>query len=127
MPPQAARDPDAVRPIGVAVNQATDTVYATNTFDSNGNPGTTVSVIDGATCNATVTIGCGDTPATATVGSRPSGLAVNQATNTIYVANQTATVSVINGATCNATHTSGCSQAPPMVRLGAMAAATQPD
>jgi len=75
-------------PIGVAVNQATDTVYATNTFDSNGNPGTTVSVIDGATCNATVTIGCGDTPATATVGSRPSGLAVNQATNTIYVANQ---------------------------------------
>lgn len=111
--------PMQLAPWGLAVDKATDTLYATNAFDSNFNPGNTVSVIDGATCNATVTSGCASTPAGVTVGSLPLGLAVNQATNTIYVANANDnTVSVIDGATCNATDTSGCGNAPPQVPLG---------
>jgi DNA-binding beta-propeller fold protein YncE len=104
-------------PYGVAVDQATDTLYATNIFGSNG-PGDTVSVINGATCNAAVTTGCANTPPTITVGSVPEGVALNQRTHTIYVANNNdQTVSVIDDATCNATNTSGCSQTPPTIPL----------
>jgi YVTN family beta-propeller protein len=106
-------------PFGVALNGATDTVYATNSLDSNGNlTGDTVSVIDGATCNATVTAGCGNPPATATVGSGPAGVAVNQATDTIYVANANDnTVSVIDGKTCRAGNIAGCGDTPARVSL----------
>ena len=106
-------------PYGLAVNLATDTLYATNNTTASGQPGSTVSVINGATCNATVTTGCGTTPPTVTVGSFPAGVAVNQATDTIYVANSGGTtVSVINGAACNATVTSGCGHTPPRIHLG---------
>jgi YVTN family beta-propeller protein len=102
---------------GVAVDQATDTVYVSN-IGSN-TVGTTVSVINGATCNAQVTSGCGQTPATITVGNCPAGLAINHATHTLYVANACDnTVSVINTATCNAKVTSGCGQAPPAIPVG---------
>jgi DNA-binding beta-propeller fold protein YncE len=37
-------------PFGIAVDPATDTIYTANLFNGEG-PGT-VSVIDGATCNA---------------------------------------------------------------------------
>jgi len=101
-------------PQAVAVDQRTDTIYTANSDPDNNFSGTTVSVIDGATCNAEVTSGCGRAPATVTVGNGPNALAVNQSTDTIYVANGgDNTVSVINGATCNATDTSGCGQAPP--------------
>ena len=63
-----------VQPVSLAVNQATNKIYAAN-YGSN-----TVSVIDGAT-NATTTV---------PVGPNPSNLAVNSVTNKIYVANQTA-------------------------------------
>jgi YVTN family beta-propeller protein len=106
-------------PLGLAVDQATDTIYATNSFDSNGNPGHAVSVINGATCSATVTTGCGKLPPTAKAGSAPAGLAMDQATHTLYVANfGGTTVSVINAAACNAQHTTGCGQTPPRVALG---------
>lgn len=111
--------PLSFNPYGVAVDQATDTVYASNLFDTNGNPGNTVSVIDGATCNATVTAGCGNTPPTATVGSSPAGIAVNQATDTVYVANTNDnTLSVIDGSNCNATDASGCGHSAVTVPLG---------
>jgi DNA-binding beta-propeller fold protein YncE len=99
-------------PDGVAVNDATHTVYVANSDDG------TVSVINGATCNATVTSGCGHSVATAMVGSQPEYLAVDQATDTIYVPNDADnTVSVIDGRTCNATVTSGCSQSPPTIAV----------
>jgi YVTN family beta-propeller protein len=93
---------------GLAVNQATDTLYATQTGSG------TLAVFNGATCDATDTSGCGQKPATVTVGSFPEGVAVDQATDTVYVANNVdggdapATASVINGATCNGTDHSGC-------------------
>jgi DNA-binding beta-propeller fold protein YncE len=113
----------------VAVDQATNTIYATS--DTTGNPfvGRNVFVINGTTCDATDTSGCGETPATVDVGSNaigdanPFGIAVDQATNTIYTANidngeGPGTVSVINGATCNSQDTSGCGQIPTTALAG---------
>ena len=118
--------------LNLAVNQATNTIYASNVFNLGGPPpflGNSVYVINGATCDAANTTGCGQTPATVTlapnppVGSNPSGIAVDQATNTIYTANiadgeHPGTVSVINGATCNGQNTSGCGQTPATAPAG---------
>jgi DNA-binding beta-propeller fold protein YncE len=111
-------------PLGIGVNERTDTVYvANNGFDDN-----TVSVIDGATCNAQVTSGCGQSPAAVQV-SEPFNLAVDQSTNTVYVTSlgldpntgaffPTSTISVIDGATCNGSNSSGCSNAPHTAPVG---------
>jgi YVTN family beta-propeller protein len=117
------RKPPAVRaganPVDVAVNEATGTVYVANW--GNG-AGTRVSVIDGRTCNATVTSGCRKAPATIKIGKSPAGVAVDQRTDTVYAAtvapNGAEAVSVINGATCNAMTTSGCRRKPPAVTVG---------
>jgi YVTN family beta-propeller protein len=117
--PSPTTIPSNFNPYGVAVDQTTDTIYSTNLNDPSNNSPNTVSVIDGATCNAAVTVGCALPPPTVTVGSYPAGVAVNQATRTIYVANSNdQTLSVIDGATCNATNTTGCSQTPSQVHLG---------
>jgi DNA-binding beta-propeller fold protein YncE len=103
-------------PVGIAVDQATDTIYVVN---SNSN---TVSVINGATCNAQHASGCRHIPATVTAGSNPVDVQVDQATGTVYVANwgngAGTTVSVINGRTCNGQVTSGCDQPPAHVTIG---------
>ena len=96
---------------------ATDTVYAANAGVGNGD---TVSVIDGATCNGRNGSGCGQAPRTVKVGSGAWWVAVDQASNTVYVANNNdGTVSVINGARCNAAVTSGCVGTAPAVTTGA--------
>jgi DNA-binding beta-propeller fold protein YncE len=46
-----------------------------------------VYVINGATCDASKSTGCGQTPATVKAGFNPWGIAVDQATDTIYTAN----------------------------------------
>jgi DNA-binding beta-propeller fold protein YncE len=125
-------------PYGVAVDEATDTIYVDNVnFSPPGVGSTSVSVINGATCNATVRSGCGltpysipwvnDAPFDVAVGPYPWGLAINQATDTVYVADQgsdagNSGVSVIDGATCNANNQSGCSQTPATLGAG-----TQPN
>ena len=99
-----------------AVDQATDTVYEVN---SNSN---TVSVINGATCNARHTTGCSRTPPVIKLPENPVDVAVNQATDTVYVANwgngAGTTVSVIDGRICNAQVTSGCKRVPAHVTIG---------
>jgi DNA-binding beta-propeller fold protein YncE len=108
---------DSQGPQALDVDTATDTVYAANNGSGNGN---TVSVIDGATCNGTDGSGCGQTPHTLTVGSGAWWAAVDQASDTIYVANNNdGTVSVIDGARCNASVTSGCGGTWPTVTTGA--------
>jgi DNA-binding beta-propeller fold protein YncE len=108
---------DKAGPDAVAVDVATDTVYAANAGPGNGD---TVSVINGATCNGSTGTGCGQKPPTVTVGVNPSWDVVDQASNTVYVANYNdGTVSVINGATCNAIVSSGCARIPPTVTTGA--------
>lgn len=109
---------DAADPDAVAVDVATDTVYAAN--DGSDGSGDTVSVIDGATCNARTGVGCGQSPPTITIGDNPAWAVVDQATDSVYVTNSDdGTVSVIDGATCNATAHGGCNQAPPTVVTGA--------
>jgi DNA-binding beta-propeller fold protein YncE len=107
----------------IAVNKATNTVYATNIVLTNPFVGDRVYVINAATCDAANTSGCSQTPATITAGNNPEGIAVDPSTNTVYTANladgeHAGTVSVINGATCNGTNTTGCGQAPPSVTVG---------
>ena len=84
--PPTVADPEGPG-TGIAVNPLTDTIYVANA----GSPypstaGHTVSVIDGATCNATTTSGCGQLPPTVTVGYQPVSVAVDQGYNTVYVA-----------------------------------------
>jgi YVTN family beta-propeller protein len=104
-------------PWGIAVDQATDTIYTANIADDE-HPGT-VSVINGATCNGTNHTGCGQTPATTAAGFGSVGIAIDPAANMIYAANVSDTsVSVINGATCNGTNHTGCSHAPAKIAVG---------
>jgi DNA-binding beta-propeller fold protein YncE len=108
---------DSLGPQALDIDVATDTVYAVNDVTGDGN---TVSVIDGATCNGSTGSGCGATPHIVTVGSGSFWDGVDQATDTIYVANNNSdTVSVINGARCNAEVTAGCNSIPPAVPVGA--------
>jgi DNA-binding beta-propeller fold protein YncE len=117
--------------LSVAVNQATNTLYATNlvTAGTGQFAGSSVYVINGATCDAQDTSGCNQVPDTimvpssAAAGSTPVGIAVDQATDTIYTADldggeSAGTVAVINGATCNGQDTSGCGQTPVTVPVG---------
>jgi hypothetical protein len=72
--------------------------------------GNTVYVISGPTCDGEDTAGCGNPPATISVGSdpffgdaNPFGIALDEATDTVYTANifdgeGPGTVSIINGA-----------------------------
>ena len=86
------------------MDERTDTVYVTN-----GNDGT-VSVLNGARCNARVTRGCGTPVATIKVGGFLVAAAVNPATGTLYVASLKGDVFVIDAAGCNAVTTRGCTQ-----------------
>jgi DNA-binding beta-propeller fold protein YncE len=98
----------------VAIDIATDTVYVANYADH------TLSVINGATCNATVTSGCSQQPPAMITGISPKrGVAVDQATGAVFVdAYYADAVDVFNGATCNSTVTSGCDQQPVVVPAG---------
>jgi DNA-binding beta-propeller fold protein YncE len=121
--PPTIADPEGPGP-GIAVNPLNDTVYVANA----GSPypstaGHTVSVIDGATCNASSLSGCSQTPPTVTVGYQPVSVAVDQSSDTVYVAdagiaNNSNLVSVIDGTTCNATAASGCAQVPASITVG---------
>jgi DNA-binding beta-propeller fold protein YncE len=100
------------------INPATRTLYVS--YGSNANR---VAVVNTATCNATRTSGCGQTPAVVTVGTGTAVLAVSTATDTIYAPNSGTsfnghTMSVINGATCNGTSHSGCSHLAASVTVG---------
>jgi DNA-binding beta-propeller fold protein YncE len=101
-------------PIGVAVDEQTQTVYVVNGGSN------TVAVIDAVACNAADTAGCAAKPTLVNVGAGAEFLAVDELTNTVYVANTSAgTVSVIDGAMCDASDTSGCARKPATVAVGA--------
>jgi DNA-binding beta-propeller fold protein YncE len=106
----------------MAISQETNTLYVTNVMYGDA-IADIVYVINGKTCDAADTAGCDQTPATVTVGLDPRGLAVDPATDTIYVVNHArgdfqGTVSVINGATCNGSDISGCGQTTPTIAAG---------
>jgi YVTN family beta-propeller protein len=104
-------------PVGVAIGQGNDTVYVADI--QNGEESGTVSVINGATCNAGTRAGCAQAPTTVTVGFAPSTIAYDPATRTVAVANvEDDSVSVIDAATCNAIVTAVCGQAQPKLPDG---------
>jgi DNA-binding beta-propeller fold protein YncE len=102
-----------------AINTATQTIYV-----AYGSAGDQIAVVNAATCSATRTVGCGQTPAVVKVGAGTAVLGVSEATDTIYAPNSGSssfngdTMSVINGATCNGTNHSGCSRLAAIVTVG---------
>jgi DNA-binding beta-propeller fold protein YncE len=93
------------------VDQATDTVYVVNNGDG------TVSVINGATCNATITSGCGQPPPAVTTGAGAGFAGIDQARHTLFTLNgDDNTLSTINTGTCNGMTTAGCPQRAPSQR-----------
>lgn len=100
-------------PGGIAVDERTDTVYVS------GQASNDVSVIDGRACGATDTSGCGRRPLRIRAGMGARGVALDERTRTLYVANSGAnTVSVIDAATCNARVHSGCAAPAPQLPVG---------
>jgi DNA-binding beta-propeller fold protein YncE len=74
----------------------------------------TVSVINGATCNAMVRSGCGQIPVSVPVGDNPVGLFADPDNHTVYVPDSgDTTVSMIDSASCSATDPAGCPATPP--------------
>lgn len=96
-------------PFDLVVDQGTDTVYVANTSFNNGS----VAVINGATCNAKVKSGCGQSPAQVPTGSDPTFLALDGSLHTLFAINDTdETISEFDTRFCNGTVTSGCSARP---------------
>ena len=113
--------PAGAGPSQLAFDPATHTLYVANGDNDNGPiaSGDTVSVIDTRHCNADDVSRCRGPWPTVIVGNRPSTLAIDQATETVYVTDTgDNTVSVFNGATCNAADTSGCGQTAATVPVG---------
>src|SRR5262249_19387681 len=105
-----------VGPQDMVLNPATHTLYAVSDPE-NGADGS-VSVLNASTCNALRASGCAGSTPYVQVGAGPGAIAVDQATDTVYVVNSNSnTVSVINGVTCNARRTTGCSRTPPVIKL----------
>lgn len=103
-PPLISAAPGVTGPATLAINPRTDTVYAIYARSDQ------LSVINGRSCNATALSGCGRAATTVPLGGQPSyqALAVDAATDTIYVGTQNGDLLVIDGRTCNGTDVRGC-------------------
>jgi DNA-binding beta-propeller fold protein YncE len=103
-PPLISAAPGVTGPAALAINPVTDTVYVTYANSDQ------LSVINGKTCNATDHAGCGRAAVALPIGGqRPHpAVAVDPATNTIYVDTWNGGVLVIDGRTCNGADVSGC-------------------
>ena len=75
--------------IGGAIDPTTNKVYVASIED------TSISVINGATCNGSDHTGCSQTPAKIAVGNYPCAIAADPAARTAYITNGDNTVSVI--------------------------------
>ena len=74
-----------VNPQNTVLDQATHTLYALS--DPENNTDGSVSVLNASTCNALRVSGCVSTTPSVQVGNGPVAIAVDQATDTIYVVN----------------------------------------
>jgi DNA-binding beta-propeller fold protein YncE len=103
-PPLISAAPGVTGPATLAVNPRTGTVYAVYARSDQ------LSVINGRICNATDLSGCGRAATTVPLGgqARNGALAVDPATDTIYVGTQDGDLLVIDGRTCNGTDVRGC-------------------
>jgi DNA-binding beta-propeller fold protein YncE len=103
-PPLISAAPGVTGPATLAVNPRTGTVYVTYARSNQ------LSVINGAVCNATDQAGCGRAATAVPLGTQQgySAMAVDPATNTIYLGTWNGGLLVIDGRTCNGTDISGC-------------------
>jgi DNA-binding beta-propeller fold protein YncE len=109
--------PGGLNPWGIAVDDATDTVYVA--LKANGDYAGTLAVINGASCNGTDTTGCGQLPPTVPAGFGVNDVAIDAATGNVYATNnEDASVSVIDGAICNSRVSSGCDLVPSKLAAG---------
>ena len=100
-------------PGGIAIDTKTNTIYVTGQVSDD------VSVIDGNTCNGRVHSGCRKPPVRVRAGAGARGIAINEKTDTIYVANTASgNVSVIDGRTCNAGVHTGCGRRAAVAPVG---------
>jgi YVTN family beta-propeller protein len=95
----------------LAVDPQTDTIYVADTGSGR------VSVINGNTCNASDTHGCGQAVATVNVGAGAFPITVDPATSTVYVGTNKDLV-LIDGRTCNGTDVRGCGKVLASVPVG---------
>ena len=107
----------AGHPSDIAVNTTTGTIYVATATSAGSD---VISVFDATTCNAATTTGCGQLPATMTVGpsSGCSSLAITvaEATDTIYATDTTLCATpflgdqiyVYDGTNCRSAHTTAC-------------------
>jgi len=87
-------------PLAAVADLRTDTVYVVNAQPTGDG---TVTVFNGARCNAVVTSGCSHVIATIKVGKFPVAATFDPLTRTVYVANLGGgTISVIDAGGCNA-------------------------
>jgi hypothetical protein len=98
-------------PIGIAVAEATNTVFTANLSDGE-EPGS-VSIIDGAACNGRTTRGCGQTPPTVPAGFGTVAVAVDPLTATAYTANDQDTS--VTAVACRATKPCPATETRPIV------------
>jgi DNA-binding beta-propeller fold protein YncE len=101
----------------VAIDYSNQSVYITNATDL------TVTVLNGATCNATTQSDCSEvsSPPCSRLLSIRAGC--RPATHTLYVPLAAFTeilgyTAVIDGSTCNAIDHSGCGETPHLVQVG---------
>src|SRR5690349_19541777 len=79
-----------------------------------------VAVIDATRCNATRHASCADAVVATIPGAGDTGVVVDAATGTLYVADfENGTVSAVDTATCNARATTGCAAARATADVGA--------
>jgi DNA-binding beta-propeller fold protein YncE len=91
-------------PIGVVADPSLGTLYVVNGGSN------TLALIDTAKCNASEHSGCNSPPTLVQVPGGPEFLALDSATQTVYLADTTTgTVSVLDARACNARTTKGCS------------------
>ena len=109
-------------PASLAIDPATNSLYVANTYDNTNDPTGTVSVVNGAHCDASNPSGCASqTPPQVPVGADPVSTAFDEATHTVYVTNaKDDSVSVIDAARCNATRLSGCKSRPSSITVGSL-------
>jgi YVTN family beta-propeller protein len=102
-------------PWRMVADVATDTLYVSN-FGAGS-----VSVINGARCNATTVAGCHGRPAVIHVGHEPEGIAVDDANHLAFVTNAgDRSVSIFDTTSCDGANTAGCGRRLAIRRVGNM-------
>src|SRR5262249_37811087 len=97
----------------LVVDPRTHTVYVANVGSN------TVSVVDGRRCNARTTAGCHRPGVDIPVGTEPFTLALNPATDSLYVASLGApTVSILDLRDCRGGGLRGCMRPPFVIDVG---------